>query len=139
MQSRSPRARMLAVACACLVGAGPAWAETRLPLAEVLEVVRGEPLLVGQIEVEVRRRDLKASEIVCIAAQHGDQWRLLGGGRAAPYACTIGDRTLRIEAVRTYFDGNGHRLGQLGQAPDIVLFNRARYFREGNFRWTWSP
>src|SRR5262245_37562373 len=32
------------------------------------------------------------------------KWRLLGGGRAAPYQCTIGDRTLRIDAERTFFD-----------------------------------
>ena len=83
-----------------------------------------------QIEVELRRRDLKVPEIACVAAQHDDQWRLLGGGLAAPYACRIGERTLRIDAERTYFDGNGRRLGQLGQAPENVLFNRAKSFRE---------
>src|SRR5581483_7341193 len=138
MQTRSLRGRILGLAGACLVGVGPACAEGSLALAELLEVVKGEPRLVGQIEVEVRRRDLKVSQIVCSAARHGNQWRLLGGGRAAPYECTIGNRTVRIEAVRTYFDGNGHRLGQLGQAPDNLLFTRARSFREGNFSWTWS-
>jgi len=68
--------------------------------------------------------------------QHGNEWRLLAGGRAAPYECRIGDRSLRIDAVRTYFDANGHKLGQ---AANELLFNKARYFREGNFRWTWSP
>ena len=114
-------------------------AEIRLGLGEVLEAVKTEPQLVGQIEVELRRRDLKVPEIACVAAQHGDQWRLLGGGRAAPYACRIGERILRIDAERTYFDGNGRKLGQLGQALENVLFNRARFFRERNFRWTWSP
>lgn len=108
-------------------------------LVEVLEAVKSEPQLVSQIEVELRRRDLKAPGIVCVAARHGNQWRLLGGGRAAPYECRIGDRTLRIDAQRTYFDIHGRKLGQLGQAPDNLLFNRAKFFREGNFRWTWSP
>ena len=75
----------------------------------------------------------------CVAARHGNQWRFLGGGRAAPYACTIGDRTLTIEADRIYFDINGRKLGQLGQMPDKVLFDRAKSFRETHIRWTWTP
>ena len=56
-----------------------------------------------------------------------------------PTNATIGDRTVRIDAERVYFDANGRKLGQLGQAPDNVLLNRAKFFREGKFRWTWSP
>jgi hypothetical protein len=131
--------RAFAMACLCVAWALPASAEGSLPLAEVLEAVRSEPQLVSQIEVELRKRDLKVPEIVCTAARHGNQWRFLGGGRAAPYECRIGDRTVVIDAERIYFDGNGRKLGQLGQAPDNVLFNRAKFFREGKFRWTWSP
>ena len=43
------------------------------------------------------------------------------------------------QCARVYFDANGRKLGQLGQAPDNLLFNRAKFFREGKFRWTWSP
>ena len=82
------------------------------------------------------RGDLKVRGMLCMAASHGTEWKLLGGGRAAPYECRIGDRTLRIDAERTYFDGQGHRLGQ---APGHLLLNRAKYFRERDFRWTWSP
>jgi len=139
MPTRSLRLRVVALAGLCSFWASPASAEVRLGLGDVLEAVKTEPQLVGQIEVELRRRDLKVPEIACVAAQHSNQWRLLGGGHAAPYACRIGERTVRIDAERTYFDGNGRRLGQLGQAPENVLFNRARFFRERNFRWTWSP
>ena len=128
-----------AFAAACLLAAAPAWAPGSLGLDEVLEAVKGAPELVQQIEVELRKRDLKVSEIVCDAARHGNQWRHLGGGRAAPYECRIGDLTLRVEAARTYFDVNGRRLGQLGQARDEVLFDRAKSFRETQFRWGWSP
>ncbi len=117
----------------------PASCEGSLGLGEVLEAIKSEPQLVSQIEVEVRRRDLKVSGIACIAAQHGNQWRFLGGGRAAPYQCTIGDRTLRIDADLTYYDINGRKLGQLGHAPDKLLFDRAKSFRETHIRWTWSP
>ena len=52
-----------------------------------------------------------------------------------------GSATARCGSTRerTYFDVHGRKLGQLGQAPDNLLFNRAKFFREGNFRWTWSP
>jgi hypothetical protein len=139
MPTRSFRGRVLALAGLGAIWSSPVSSEGSLALAEVLEAVKSEPQLVSQIEVELRKRDLKVPEIVCIAARHGDQWRLLDGGRAAPYACTIGDRTVRIDAERVYFDANGRKLGLLGQAPDNLLLNRAKFFREGKFRWTWSP
>ena len=139
MPTRSCRGLALTLVGLGAIWSSPAPSQENLALAEVLEAVKSEPQLVSQIEVELRKRDLKVPEIVCIAARHGNQWRLLDGGRAAPYACTIGDRTVRIDAERVYFDANGHKLGQLGQAPDNVLLNRAKFFREGRFRWTWSP
>ena len=139
MPTQSFRGWVPALTGLCLVCASPAAGEESLALAEVLEAVKSEPQLVSQIEVELRKRDLKAPSMACSAAQHGSEWRLLGGGRAAPYECRIGERSLRIDAVRTYFDANGRRLGPPGRATGDMLFNRARYFREGNFRWTWSP
>jgi len=139
MPTQSFRGWVPALTGLCLVCASPAAGEESLALAEVLEAVKSEPQLVSQIEVELRKRDLKVPEIVCIANRHGNQWRLLGGGRAAPYECSIGDRSLRIDAERVYFDANGRKLGQLGQAPDNLLFTRAKFFREGKFRWIWSP
>jgi hypothetical protein len=130
---------VLLAASLCAGELSPAIAEKTLGLAEVLEAVKDEPDLVRQIDVELRRRDLKPVAILCSAAVHGEEWRLLGGSRAAPYQCTIGDRALRIDAERTYFDAQGHRLGQLGKAPDSLLFQRAKYFREGKFRWSWDP
>jgi len=139
MPTQSFRGWVPALTGLCLVCASPAAGEESLALAEVLEAVKSEPQLVSQIEVELRKRDLKVPEIVCIANRHGNQWRLLGGGRAAPYECSIGDRSLRIDAERVYFDASGRKLGQLGQAPDNLLFTRAKFFREGKFRWIWSP
>jgi hypothetical protein len=110
-----------------------------MPLTEVLQTVKSEPKLVTEIDVELRKRDMKVGQVICIAERHGNQWKHLEGGRAAPYECEIGNRTLRIEADRIYFDVNGKRLGKLGQAPDNVLFNRAKSFRETRFRWTWEP
>jgi len=140
MGSRFSQALMAAIiGSLCVCRTGPAGAAGSLGLDEVLQAVRSEPKLVSEIEVELRKRDLKVPEIVCIAARHGNQWRFLGGGRAAPYECTIGDRTVTIEAERIYYDINGRKLGQLGQVPDKLLFDRAKSFREIKFRWTWRP
>lgn len=139
MHTKWLRMPLLALAGLWLLRAISASAQVSLGLAEVLEVVKGDPELVRQIEVELRKQDLKAPGIMCLAAQHGSEWRLLAGGRAAPYECRIGERLLHIDAMRTYFDISGRRLGQPGQAAPELLLNKARYFREGNFHWSWSP
>jgi hypothetical protein len=139
MPTKSFCGQVLALASLGAIWGSPVSSEGSLGLGEVLEAIKSEPQLVSQIEVEVRKRDLKVSGIVCVAARHGNQWRFLGGGRAAPYQCTIGDRTLRIDADRTYFDINGRKLGQLGQGPDKLLFDRAKSFRETHIRLIWSP
>jgi hypothetical protein len=139
MPGRSHLLKPALALAACLIWSTPAWAPGSLGLDEVLQAVKSEPKLVSEIEVELRKRDLKVAEVICVAARHGNQWKHLGGGRAAPYECTIGDRELKIEAERTYYDSNGRRLGQLDQVPDKRLFERAKSFRETKFRWTWSP
>jgi hypothetical protein len=129
----------LLLGLAGLLPAAPAWAEGSLGLAEVLEAVRGAPQLLNEMNAERRKKDLKLSDVVCSAARHGNQWTFLGGGRAAPYECPFGDRSVKIEADRTYFDINGKKLGRLGQASDKTLFTKAKSFRESNIRWTWTP
>ena len=131
--------RAVALAGLCVIWTAPARAPGSLGLDEVLGAVSAAPELVRQIEVELRKRDLKIGDVICVAARHGNHWKHLGGGRAAPYECSIGDRVLKIDAERTYYDINGHKLGQLGQAPDKRLFERAKSFRESNVRWAWSP
>ena len=135
--------RRLGIVAGAVAGLGvmlapPASALDNLGLDEVLEAVRLEPELVRQIGAELRKSDIKVGEIMCVADRHGSQWKFLGGGSAAPYACRIGDRTLRIDAVRTYFDVNGRKLGQQGQISDAVLFSRAKSFRESPIRWSWG-
>ena len=136
----APRRCLTVVALLAVFATGhasPASAQG-VALQDVLEVVRDEPELARQIDVELRRQDLKVAGIACLATRHGSEWQLLNEAGAAPYTCRIGSSLLRIEAQRTYFDGSGRRLGQVGKAPEQLLFNRARYFREGNFRWSWS-
>ena len=113
----------------------PAWAPGSLGLDEVLVAVKAQPKLVAEIERELKKDGLKAKGVTCIGARHGNQWTYLGGSRAAPYSCVIGKRELTIEADRTYYDAQGHNLGDVEHAS----FTKAKTFRESNFRWTWQP
>jgi hypothetical protein len=104
-----------------------------LPLSEIVKVGRDVPDLLRQIDVELRRNYLKEGDVACAAAPVG-----AGGGRGAPYLCRFGDRTLRIEADRTFFDGRGKRLSR-SESDDTAQVDRAKSFRENNLRWTWTP
>jgi hypothetical protein len=138
MRDAASLARIAILFAAVAMAAPSAQAQGSMGLDEVLTAVQGAPKLVSEIDVALRRNDLKVREIVCIAARHGNQWKHLGGGRAAPYECRIADRILKVEADRTYFDVNGKKLGLLGKATDTILFSRAKAFRETNLRWTWT-
>ncbi|MFZ2159636.1 MAG: hypothetical protein WAV72_26425 [Bradyrhizobium sp.] len=117
------------------LAAAPAFAGGSLGLDEVLKAVATAPKLVAEIQAELGKNNLGPGDVVCGGARHGNHWKYLGGGRAAPYECEIGKRTLEIEADRTYFDARGKSLGDLEKADP----QRARTFREDNFRWSWTP
>jgi hypothetical protein len=105
-----------------------------IPLADILKVGRDTPDLLRQIDVELRRNYLKEGDVSCGAAPLG-----MGGRGGAPYLCQFGDRTLRIEADRTFFDGRGKRLSRSGESDDTTQFDKAKSFRENNLRWNWTP
>jgi hypothetical protein len=113
----------------------PAFAEGSLGLDEVLTAVAKAPKLVSEIQAELDRNNLKAADVTCIAARHGNHWKYLGGGRAAPYECEIGKRSIKIDADRVYFDPRGKPLGDVDHADP----KRAKTFQESNFQWTWTP
>jgi hypothetical protein len=123
------------LAATMALGAVPAWADGTLGLGEVLVAVGNAPILVAKIQAELGKSNLKAENVTCIGARHGNQWKYLGGGRAAPYQCDIGARSLTIEADRVYFDPRGKLLGDLDKADP----KRAKTFQESNFRWSWTP
>jgi hypothetical protein len=117
-----------------VLASAPARAEGSLGLDEVITAVAKSPNLVAEIQAELAKNGLKAEGVTCIAARHGNHWTYLGGGRAAPYECEIGKRTIKIDADRVYFDERGRLLGDLDKADP----KHAKTFREDNFRWTWT-
>jgi hypothetical protein len=130
---RAIRTTVLVLA-AWIALAAPGFAAGSLGLDEVLAAVAKAPELVAEIRAELDKNKLKPGDVTCIGARHGNHWKYLGGGRAAPYECEIGRRTLEIEADRIYFDARGKSLGDLETADP----KRARTFRESNFKWTWT-
>src|SRR5450759_1345327 len=64
----------------------PAWAPGTLGLDEVLAAVKTEPKLVAEIERALQKDGRKADRLTCMGARHGNQWKYLGGARAAPYS-----------------------------------------------------
>jgi hypothetical protein len=127
--------RRAALASLFALAAVPARADGTLGLGEVLFAVGKAPKLVAEIRAELDRNGLKVAAVTCIAARHGNHWKYLGGGRAAPYRCEIGKRKVSIEADRVYFDERGKLLGDLDKADP----KHAKTFREDNFRWSWLP
>lgn len=131
--------RLLVCLGLLVVSAAPTRAQVDVPLATVLRAARDAPDLLRQIDVELRKNDLKPGDVACVGRQLGDQWKFLGGGQTAPYQCQFGERLLTIEADRIYFDVNAKRIGRLGEVADAILFTRAKSFREVNLRWGWTP
>jgi hypothetical protein len=126
---------ILALAAVTALGAVPARADGTLGLDDVLAAVGRTPKLVTEIQAELSKNNLKPENVTCLGARHGNHWTYLGGGRAAPYRCDIGQRSLNIEADRVYFDARGKSLGDVDKADP----RRAKTFTEDNFRWTWIP
>jgi hypothetical protein len=105
-----------------------------LGLEDVLEAVKADPKLVGEIQDEVKKSGLKPDTLVCTGFRHDNRWTELSGARAAPYECDIGKRQIVIQADRMYFDVAKRPLGAMKTANP----KRADSFKESNFRWTWK-
>jgi hypothetical protein len=129
------RRSALALAGVFALAAAPAWAGGSLGLDGALKAVEKAPKLVAEIQAELGKNHFAPEKVTCVAARHGNQWTYLGGGRAAPYECEIGQHSLQIEADRIYVDARGKSLGDLDKADP----KRAKTFMEDDFRWTWTP
>ena len=122
------------LAAVIALGASDASAEGTLGLDEVLVAVGNAPKLVAEIQAELGKSNLKAENVTCIGARHGNHWKISGAGPARPPSTRLG-RSLHPHADRVYFDPRGKLLGDLDKADP----KRAKTFQESNFRWTWTP
>ena len=119
---------------AVILSIAPAWALGSLRLDEVLLAVRSAPKLAPEIQAELDENRLTTDKVFCWAGRHGRHWKYLVGARSAPYSCKIGSRKLTIEADVIYFDSKGRNLGDVDHASP----QKAKTFRQSNFRWKWT-
>lgn len=105
-----------------------------LPLIEVMAVATRYPNLLSEIRLQLLAAGLKRDAVTCAADRFSSDWAHMGGARVAPYDCSIGSRTLRITAVPTYFDRNGHRV----KADDTDIRAKAVSMAQSGLKWQWK-
>lgn len=123
-----------AVAVALIMTAAPAHAGGSIALTDALANSDAPSALHAEIDVAVRDANMKSEDVICGAARFGRQWINLGGGRASPYECPIGSKTLVITGTHEYRDAMGKVLPQDG----LGLEQHAASVRDVDIRWEWK-
>lgn len=117
-----------------LFGASAAWAEGSITLDEVMEQLKDDQKLIGEINAELKAQGLAADSIICIGARFGGHWAELGGARSLPYECEIGKKTLNIDGTVQLYDERGNAIDMSDeQAPE-----RAFDYKQSDLTWTWK-
>lgn len=105
-----------------------------LPLTDVMQVVKPYPNLAVQIRVALAQAGIKQSAVICSGERFPNSWKHLGGARHAPYECRIGNKTLHLTAVPTYYDARGYKLD--AKAKDLA--EKAKRIEEKRVKWGWK-
>jgi hypothetical protein len=124
----------LATAAFMAVGITAAWAPGSIPLSEVMDQLKDNQKLIDEIDAELKTQDLNPDNIVCIGCRFGNQWVNLGGARAIPYNCTVGNRTLDIDGELHLYDAAGKDLDM----DDTTAPEQATEYKQLNLTWKWS-
>ena len=124
----------LASAAFLALGITAALAPGSIPLDEVMEQLKDNGKLIDEISGELKKQNINAEKVVCIARRFGNQWVNLGGARAIPYNCTVGSRTLDIDGELHLYDAAGKELDM--EAPDAPA--QATEYKRLNLMWKWS-
>ncbi|MFN3626121.1 MAG: hypothetical protein ACK4TP_18965 [Hyphomicrobium sp.] len=131
---RPLRILVLGTAAFVLFGASAAWAEGSITLDEVMEQLKDDQKLIGEINAELKAQGLAADSIICIGARFGGHWAELGGARSLPYECEIGKKTLNIDGTVQLYDERGNAIDMSDeQAPE-----RAFDYKQSDLTWTWK-
>lgn len=116
-----------------------AWGSTAqaggsIALTDAMANFDAPPALIDEIEGAIRTANVAADDVICGATRFGRHWTHLGGGRASPYECPIGDKTLVITGTHEYRDAMGKVLPQDG----LGLEQHAASVRDVDIRWEWK-
>lgn len=126
--------RLAAAACLALLSVTPACAGGSIAFVDAMQNFDPPSALIDEIEKAAREANVKADEIICDATRFGPQWTRISGGRASPYECPIGKRTLVISGRHEYRDALGKVLPQDG----LALEEHAASVRDVDITWEWK-
>lgn len=121
---------------ATLLLATPAMAEGSVSFDEVMDFAAQNRTLMKEIKSSISEQHVKRNDIRCGAARFGNQWTYLGGDRAPPFTCQIGQRLLTINGDTHFFDINGRLI--LGGMQDPRVFREAHSFKATKLTWNWQ-
>jgi hypothetical protein len=126
----------LALGTAAFLAAGitAAWAPGTITLDEVMEQLKDDPKLTGEIDAQLKALNLKAEYAICVGARFGGHWAELGGARSVPYDCEIGTKKLHIEGTVHLYDERGNEIDMSDEkAPE-----RAFDYKQTDLTWKWE-
>jgi hypothetical protein len=125
---------MFGLCTALMLTMGVAHAGGSIPLNEVMDQLKDDAKLIGEIDAELHKQKLKADAVICDGARFGGQWTELGGARAVPYDCEIGGRKLHIDGTVHLYDQNSAEIDMNDEkAPE-----RAFDYKQTDLTWTWE-
>ena len=117
-----------------MLGIGPAWAPGTISIDEVMDQLKDNDKLVGEIGAELKAQSLEAERVICIGARFGGHWVEIAGGRSVPYECEVGKKKLKIEGTVHLLDTKGKEIDMSDEkAPE-----RAVDYKQTDLTWTWE-
>jgi hypothetical protein len=128
--------RTFAAGITALLGLTAALAGGSVGFDEVMQFAAQNRKLEKEIKSSIREQRLRQIDIQCVAARFGNQWTYLGGDRAPPFTCQIGNRVLTINSKLDFFDAAGRLIKGGMDNPDI--FRKAHTFKGKRPAWSWQ-
>lgn len=129
-----PTCRLTALAYSLVLITPQANAGGSISLGEAMKNFEAPPALIDELQEAARTANTTLDAIICGATRFGRHWTNLGGGRASPYKCPIGKKTLMITGTHEFRDAAGNVL-----APDSPGLNAgAASVRDIDITWQWE-
>lgn len=117
-----------------LLGVGPAWAPGTIALDEVMEQLKDDRKLIGEIEAELKTQGLAAENVICLGARFGGHWSALGGARSIPYECELGKKKLAIDGTLQLYDARGNEIDMSDEKAPELAFD----YKQADLKWSWK-
>ena len=105
-----------------------------LGLDEMMPLIKKSPQLKREVAEAVAQTKLKGDEIRCDGMRFPGQWVNLGGERAAPYVCKIGDKWLEVRATVRVTGGRRKTF----ETITADAMKNATTVSESNPTWKWT-